>query len=233
MPPRTKMKNLPKKWVFRGCRPCITWSVTRDTAPGSDSRTAGGDQELNMHRIRFAFCALALIGMAAPASAQGPIRNLLRGRRPSAEPQNVMPATTVTTGTTATTGTPGTTVAGPSATPVGPVAGTPTPATPTTSKYAPAGTPVTPAAASTTTTTVGMPTQQSSTGRRGIFGLRRSRQPVSTETVPMTAPAPSNIGPTPVPNGPPKPLPTTIGEKGTTPGATPATATVTTGMPAT
>ena len=47
-----------------------------------------------MHRIRFAFCALALIGMAAPASAQGPIRNWLRSRRPAAEPQYVAPAVT-------------------------------------------------------------------------------------------------------------------------------------------
>src|SRR5437763_661670 len=90
-----------------------------------------------MHRIRFAFCALVLIGMAAPASAQGPIRNFLRSRRASAEPQNVAPAGPVnptaipaplagTAGTTATTGV----VAGPVA----------TTGSTSTSKYVPAGT---------------------------------------------------------------------------------------------
>src|SRR5262245_12710043 len=160
-----------------------------------------------MHRIRFAFCALALIGMAAPASAQGPIRNWLRSRRPTAEPQNVMPAPTVTTGTTATTGTGTTaTVGAKESIPTGPVAGgAPAATTPgkSTSNYAPAGTsPVTPAAATTTTTTMGVPTQTyTTTGRRGlIFGRRRGTQPVYTEpTGPMAVPAPSGI--TPMPGG--------------------------------
>lgn len=190
-----------------------------------------------MHRIRFAFCALALIGMAAPASAQGPIRNWLRSRRPTADTQNVMPAPTVTTGTTATIGSTGTTgtVAAGATVPTGPVPGpAATVPGPTTSKYAPAGTsPVTPAAATTTTTTMGVSTGTTyNTGRRGLlFGRRRGTQPVYTNG---SVPAPSTIPSTPVPGGTtPKPLPTTIGEK-TTPGGTTATAsTATTTMQST
>src|SRR5262249_57357681 len=145
-----------------------------------------------MHRIRFAFRALALIGMAAPASAQGPIRNWLRSLRPSTQSQYVAPATTVTPGTTATTGTGTTaTVGAKETTPTGPVAGgAPAATTPgkSTSNYAPAGSsPVTPAAATTTTTTMGVPTQTyTTTGRRGlIFGRRPGTQPAYTEPGPM------------------------------------------------
>jgi hypothetical protein len=205
-----------------------------------------------MHRIRFAFCALALIGMAAPASAQGPIRNWLRSRRPSSEPQTVMPTasvtptTTVGAGASGTVGTGGTTTTGPvigtpstviPATTTGPVIGTRPAVTPgpTTANYAPAATGGTTVGAATT---VDVPTTQytsTSTGRRGLLGRRRnSGQGVTPTAAPMIVPAPgtspTNIQPTPVPGNTPKPLPTTIGSTAT-PGATPATAAVTSATP--
>ena len=195
-----------------------------------------------MHRIRFAICALALIGMAAPASAQGPIRNWLRSRRPSTEPQSVMPAATVTPTTTAGVGVGGTSTTGPvigtpstviPATTTGPVIGTRPAVTPgpTTANYAPAGTTGGPTAG--TIANVGVPTTQyasTSTGRRGLlFGRRRSaQQGIAPTTAPMIVPAsgtsPTNLQPTPVPNTTPKPLPTTIGSTAT-PGVTPAVVT--------
>jgi hypothetical protein len=162
-----------------------------------------------MRRIHFAFCALALIGMAAPVSAQGPIRNWLRSRRPASEPQSVAPVSTVVAGTSTTSGTTG--IIGGSA------AGSST----TTSKYAPATAESTPAVGTVplTGTMTNMPQYTSMrNGRVGLFGRRRNQEPVATvpmattTTGPMAMPPPTstNIPATSVPGTTSKPLPTTI-----------------------
>src|SRR5437763_4674990 len=135
-----------------------------------------------MHRIRFAFCALVLIGMAAPAAAQGPIRNFLRSRRANAGPQYVAPTGPVSPAPAVIAGTPATT-----GVIAGPVAAT---GSTTTARYAPATTETVPASV-TVGTTVAAPEYVSmqNNGRRGLFGRRRRAEAVVTTPAPMIVPA--------------------------------------------